>query len=251
MACPESLRTQSYFDGALEGDAASEAARHVESCADCTKLLHDLEAMHSAIRSHATYYHAEPALRARVRTRLDSAASSGAGWFALRARQFWTGVVSGGLATAAAAAVAFMLLLPSDADEVIADVSAAHARSLIGSHVIDVASSDPDVVKSWLKRRGQLAPPVGDFSREGYRLVGARADYVYEGGAGVAVYRHGNHIVNVFAWATDEDQDLPDSASSSGTNIVFWKKGNIVYCAVSNLAMNDLKSFSARLQQQA
>ena len=251
MACTEQLRTQSYFDGALEGETAQEAARHIESCADCTKLLHDLEAMHSAIRSHATYYRADPSLRARVRTSLDSKSSSGAGWFALRARQFWAGVMSGGLATAAAAAVAFMLLLPSDADEVIADVSAAHARSLIGSHVIDVASSDPDVVKGWLKHRGQEAPPIADYASQGYRLIGARADYVYEGGAGVAVYRHGNHIVNVFAWATDEDQDLPESASSGGNNIVFWKKGNVVYCAVSNIAMNDLKSFSARLQQQA
>ena len=251
MGCTEQLRTQSYFDGALEGDAAREAARHIESCADCTKLLHDLEAMHSAIRSHATYYRAEPALRARVRSSLDSTASSGAGWFALRARQFWTGVASGGLATAAAAAVAFMLLLPSDADEVVADVSAAHARSLIGAHVIDIASSNPAVVKRWLARRGQLAPPVADFAGEGYHLIGARADYVYEGGAGVTVYRHDNHIVNVFAWATDEDQDLPQSASNAGYNIVFWKKGNVVYCAVSNIAMNDLKSFSARLQQQA
>ncbi len=64
----------------------------------------------------------------------------------------------------------------------------------------------------------------------------------------MAVYRKGNHVVNVFAWATDEDQGLPDKASNAGYNIVFWRKGNVVYCAVSNLAMDDLKSFTDRLR---
>lgn len=252
MACTESLNTQSWFDGALDANAAREAARHIETCPECTKLVSELQELRTTIRTNATYHRADPALRARVFAGLDKAAAKAdpLSWFAWRARQFWAGALSGAVAAGAAAAVVLMLLLPSDADEVIADVSAAHVRSMIGTHLTDVASNDPAVVKRWLTRHGELAPPIADLSSKGYRLIGGRADYVYEGGSGVAVYRRDGHVVNVFAWSTDEDQDLPQSASNAGYNIVFWKVGDVVYCAVSNLAMNDLKSFSAALRGQ-
>ncbi len=244
MPCSEALRTQSYFDRALEANELREAEAHIQGCAECAKLLRDLETMHRAMRESASYHRASPALRARVAAALDSEKSASAPWFAFRSRPFWTGAVSGALSAAAAAAIALMVLLPSDADEVLADVTAAHMRSLVGTHLVDVASNDADTVKPWLMHHAGIAPPVADFSGKGFRLIGGRADFVYEGGAGVTVYRHGTHVVNVFAWTAKEDEDLPESASNDGINVVFWKKDGVIYCAVSDLSVEQLKSFT-------
>ncbi len=38
MNCPETLRTQAYLDGEMDGARATEAERHIEGCAECQAL---------------------------------------------------------------------------------------------------------------------------------------------------------------------------------------------------------------------
>jgi anti-sigma factor RsiW len=63
MSCPELLRTQAYLDGELEGVAASEAERHIETCAECKQASVDAAQLSDAIRSDAMAYRAPEALR--------------------------------------------------------------------------------------------------------------------------------------------------------------------------------------------
>lgn len=253
MACNETAQTQAYFDGALDRDAARAVETHLETCADCAELLRTLEALRQATRTKAAYYPADDALRARLGEALDRAEPRRGRVvpFLRPTRQFLTGAVSGAAAASLAATLAFLLLIPSDVDEIAGDVVSAHVRSQIGAHLVDIASSDRGALLDWLRSHAGLAAPVADLAREGYTLAGARADYVYGTSSAVSVYRHGHHVVNVFAWAERENENLPESASANGYNIVFWKKGNIVYCAVSNIALADLENFTARLRAQA
>jgi anti-sigma factor RsiW len=253
MACSEALRTQSYFDGAVTGDEAREVERHIAGCADCTRQLRELEMLRKAIRADASYHRADASLRAKIADVLDAEPVHRSTiitptW---SGKPFWAGLASGVGATAAAAAVAFFLLIPGDAGEIADAVTGAHLRSLMGNHLLDVASNDPRVVGPWLAHHTSVAPQPVDLSAKGYVLAGAREDYLYDSGAGVTVYRHGNHVVNVFAWTPGEDVDLPQSATDNGYNIVFWRKGNVVYCAVSSIAMNDLVMFADDLKARA
>jgi anti-sigma factor RsiW len=120
-------------------------------------------------------------------------------------------------------------------------------RSLASEHLIDVASSDRHTVKPWLATHADLSPPVADFSRQGFKLIGGRVDFLEGQRAAVTVYRHGAHIVNVFAWADYEDR-LPDFATRNGYHIIAWKSGNLTFCAISDTAVDDILTLSRLLK---
>ncbi|MEJ0043660.1 MAG: hypothetical protein WDM81_16200 [Rhizomicrobium sp.] len=146
-----------------------------------------------------------------------------------------------------AASLAFALILPPASDALIADVTNAHLRSIASGHIIDVASTDRHTVKPWLASHADLSPPVGDFSREGFTLVGGRVDFVDGARAAVSVYRHGAHVINVFAWP-NYDERLPDYASRNGYHIVFWRQGDLTFCAISDIALDDMLALSRLLK---
>ncbi len=91
---------------------------------------------------------------------------------------FWLGAGSGAGGMAIAAALAFFLFLPTNA-VVVSDLAEAHQRSLVGEHLIDVASSDHHTVKPWFAGHSDVSPPAEDFKADGFTLVGGRADYVH------------------------------------------------------------------------
>lgn len=236
MTCPESMRVQAYLDGETANAAAVET--HVDTCAECAKLRDDVAALRAAMRSELSYHRAGSALRGSLLKALDQEEGRRAWPFSLPGL-FWTGAFSGAIATACAAAVAFLLVLPSGSSLAVNDVTEAHLRSLMPGHLIDVVSSNRHTVKPWFAGRTDVSPPVADFSREGYALLGGRVDYVDGRRAAVIVYRHGAHIINVFAWPTG-GAAVPGFATHNGYHLVSWKSGNVAYCAISDTAVDEL-----------
>jgi anti-sigma factor RsiW len=241
MACPETLRVQAYFDGELDASAAADIERHVQACCECGALLRSLEAVRGAMRQHARYDRASPQLKSRVARALDHEAGN---LWSLegslqRGRQFWLGAASGVAATALAASLAFLLLLPPASGQLVNDVMGAHLRSLMENHLIDVVSSDQHTVKPWFAGHADVSPPTADFPKEDYRLAGGRVDYVDGHRAAVLVYRHGAHTINVFSWARSGDS-LPNIVTRNGYHAVFWRSGDLVFCAVSDTALDEL-----------
>jgi anti-sigma factor RsiW len=91
---------------------------------------------------------------------------------------------------------------------------------------------------------------VADFDQQGYRLIGGRADYFDHQRAAVVVYQHGSHVINVFSWAADQ-QGVPSNTTRNGYHMAFWKAGNLVYCAVSDTAWDELLRLVRLLQELA
>jgi len=246
MPCDRSRQVEAYLDGELDAADALALESHVEGCAECRALLADLTAMRRALREDATYHRADASLRRRIDAALDAEAPRRAvrtPWF----RTVWAGAAGGALTTAMAASLAFFLLMPAETDPLITDITNAHLRAIASEHLIDVASSDRHTVKPWLAAHADLSPPVADFSREGFKLIGGRVDFLEGVRAAVTVYRHGGHIVNVFAWS-NYDEDLPDFATRNGYHIVFWKSGNLVFCAISDTSIDDILHLSRLLK---
>jgi anti-sigma factor RsiW len=260
VQCAESLRVQAYFDGEVDALSAAEIERHTERCPECREQLQDLERIRTAMRENLSGERADPALRARIARALDQeirsqereAASqrAGASGRGRRAGQpFWLGLLSGIGGSAIAAAVALTLWLPTASNAFLDDLAAAHVRSLMPQHLIDVVSSDRHTVKPWFSGHTDVSPAVVDFAAQGFRLVGGRADYLDHQRAAVVVYQHGEHIINVFSWSAGT-RSLPKTTTRDGYRMLFWRVGDLEYCAVSDTGWDELSELARLLQSQ-
>jgi anti-sigma factor RsiW len=252
VRCAESLRVQAYFDGEIDAVSAADIERHTEHCAECRALLQDLAQMRTALRRDLPYARTPPELRARIMRALDQESAVNAprpyrrGRATGRARPFWVGAVSGVGSTAFAVTVAFFLLAPPLTSPLVDNLVGAHVRSLMPTHLIDVASTDKHTVKPWFAGHTDVSPVVADFEQQGYRLIGGRADYVDHQRSAVVVYQHGPHVINVFTWATD--QGVPHNATRNGYHLAFWKAGDLGYCAVSDTGWDELLGLAKLLR---
>jgi anti-sigma factor RsiW len=250
MECNDALRVQAYFDGELDASASVAVEQHLKICSACADLLGTLQATSSAIRGQGAYHRASPALQSAIAKSLGRDAGPQklrTSAFA-RGKPFWSGAASGVAATTLAAALAFFVMLPPAVDPLVNDIMNAHLRSLMANHLYDVASSDQHTVKPWFSGHADVSPPAVDFPKEDYRLIGGRADYVDGRRVAVVVYRHGAHIINVFAWAQNGGA-LPDMVTRSGYHEVFWTSGNLAFCAVSDTALDELLGLTRLLKE--
>lgn len=248
MLCNETQRVQAYFDGELDGSASAVIEQHLPHCAECAALLRDAQSARDAIREHVSYYRVSPDLRGRVLQSLTrESASAEPRRFALRDSRFWLGAVAGFLPAVAAAALLIVFNSAPASDQVAADLVNAHLRSLVATHLIDVASSDQHTVKPWFAGHADVSPPAPDFPQSDYRLIGGRADYVDGHRSAVVVYRHGAHIINVFAWPGGGDTP-PQLTTRNGYHIACWRNGDLALCAVSDTAVDELLTLTRLLK---
>jgi anti-sigma factor RsiW len=252
MQCPEALRVQAYFDGEVDAVSAADIEQHIEGCGECRALLEELERTRTALRRDLTDFRASPALRARITAALNEESSAraperSAAASSRRTTPFWMGVMSGLGASAVAAALVLLLFTPLLSKPLIDELVGAHMRSLMPAHLIDVESTDKHTVKPWFAGHADVSPLVADFAAQGYRLIGGRADYLDHQRAAVVVYQHGPHVINVFSWAA-KGRGLPKSANRDGYHLLFWRTGDLEYCAVSDTGWDELQGLVQLLE---
>lgn len=244
MTCLELLRTQAFLDGELDSAAAAQAERHIESCAECQAFCADAATLSDAIRDQATRYVTPDLVRARIMKELKAESAK-----PTPRRGFWSGVAGGVGISALAAAIAFFAVLPPSAEMLAQSVTDAHTRAMMNGETIQVASSSHHTVKPWFAGRIALSPPVADFQNEGFTLTGGRIDKIAGHRAAVVVYSHGKHQIDLFVWA-DRGSNLPNESTSRGYHVVFWKKADLDFAAVSDTDKTELKKFVALVQAE-
>ena len=246
MGCAETLRTQAYIDGEVDGAGAEAVARHIKGCPDCQAICADAAALSDAIRDQAARHRAPTALRLRVERMLADEAATGS---ASRAnarravrRGFWFGAGAGAGLTGLAAGLALLLTLPPSGAGLSASLIDAHTRAMMTGREIEVVSSDHHTVKPWFAGRVEVSPPVTDFATQGFNLIGGRLDHIAGVRTAVVVYRHGRHAIDLFVWA-DRGARLPGSGLRHGYRSVLWKSGDLDFAAVSDMQPTELAAF--------
>ena len=242
-----------YIDGELAAEKAAEVERHLEGCEACRALVEGERRVSVAVRHHGERFRAPAHLKARVLSEVERRSRRsgwsdlrmlGTGWnpVALAASLLLTVVVSSG------ATVAYLTRSAEESKApLVQEVVSGQIRSLMADHLTDVASSDQHTVKPWFNGKLDFSPPVIDLTSEGFPLVGGRLDYLDHRQVAALVYRHRQHLINLFIWP-EAGEEAAQAAAQQGYNVLYFKHGGMEYWAVSDLNPTELKDFIAHLK---
>jgi anti-sigma factor RsiW len=261
---------QGYVDTELDLASVMAVDQHLQSCMACKKIYDQYSALRSAVRQHTSYYTAPVALGGRIRAKMGRPATHARArtdkhrpqWFQLgqwlqlgtavaatvvKDRSRWLQLGTAVAATAAVTWMAGLQLNSPSQDEVISEqVIAGYARSVLTSHITDVATSDRHTVKPWLSGKLDFSPPVTDLTTAGFPLVGGRLDYLDNRPVAALVYRHRQHLINLFVWPYSKS-DKPaamQTLSKHGYHLLHWADAGMTYWAISDVDPADLKTFA-------
>jgi anti-sigma factor RsiW len=242
VTCPDvQVLLRGYLDGELDLVSSLALERHLQDCPACGEAHQRLRALQGALRAAPLRWEAAPSLEGRVRSVLRESGRPPLRVVLSRKRL--------GLAAAAALlalvgwALARTWTAPSADDLLAQQVIAAHVRSLLAEHRVDVPSSDRHEVKPWFQGRLDFPPQVPDLEAEGFRLVGGRLDYLGERTVAALVYQRRKHVISLFTWPGDGDQ-APRAATRQNQHVVRWAQGGMNYWAVSDLNPEELWQFT-------
>lgn len=246
MNCEDSQRLiAAYSDGELDLVRSLEVEEHLRSCDSCAAARENLQALKQA--AHSAYFRAPDGLQESVLAAVRASEPIPQNVMARRAPRFW---ITTGLGLAAGVLLGFFAgqIRVRDASEqsLLAALTDSHVRSLVGTHLTDVISSDQHTVRPWFEGKLDFAPPVADLSGQGFLLVGGRAEYIDGRSAAALVYERRKHFINLFVWpAAAGSQEMKGEKPQRGYNIVRWRAGGMNYSAVSEIAEDDLRKFAA------
>lgn len=239
-----------YIDHEIDPVTASAIEQHLHSCDACRQEYELQSSLHAAVAHHADYYPAPSALAARIRARID--AKAGTVTATPRANWQWLRLGAAVAVTAIVTWVATAQLDGMRQDNVIAEqVIAGHARSLLTNHLTDVASSDQHTVKPWLSAKLDFSPPVVDLTADGFPLAGGRLDYLDNRPVAALVYRHRQHVINLFVWPTAKTSasSAMKTLSRQGYNVLHWARADMTFWAISDLNQDELDAFALALSK--
>jgi anti-sigma factor RsiW len=234
-----------YVDDELPTEARQATLSHIDGCPDCRKLAAEELGWHKAVRQAGTYHRAPDALRRRVEqiARRNRSPGFGIRPWAMAASVLLAIVLSSG-------GTAFWMNSRESEQSLTGEMVDSHVRSLLASHLTDIASSDQHTVKPWFHGRLDYAPPVIDTTAEGFPLVGGRLDYVGHRLVSALVYRRDKHPINLFVFPTQEPDGMSGAMTRNGYNILHWTARGFAFWAVSDLNAAELRDFEKVIERQ-
>ena len=239
MNCSREL-IAAYLDEELDAVQQTEVERHMTGCRSCADAYARLSGQKAEIRATAPHYRAPRELHASIRAGLRRVDAARPG----RAQEMrWRGL--------AIAASVFLVVSVSwnaiewrsrtAANDLAGTVLTDHIRSLIGTHLVDVPSSDQHTVKPWFAGKLDFSPDVKDLEAQGFPLVGGRVEYLEGRRVAALVYHRRQHVINLFVWPGGSSAEA--AVSRNGYNVRHWAAGGMTYWAVSDVSATDLASF--------
>jgi len=244
MNCHEATPlAQAYSDGELDLVRSLELEEHLKNCPACSQAYKQVQVLKRVFASADLYHYAPTRLGSQIRASIGRKEQP-----KVSALSGWWKFLKPALPALGVASLALLLIPalsgPSTADRLGQEVISCHVRSLMLDHRTDVASSDQHTVKPWFQGKLDFTPPVSDFAEQGFPLEGGRLDYLQGHPAAALVYRHREHIINLFVWPAENGPEGAHRTSvRKGFNLVHWIDHGMNFWAVSDLNRGDLGKF--------
>lgn len=235
-----------YADGELDALSAAKLETHLQSCAECAARVATLRANRKVLAEALDPGPAPEALRARIARQTSGGARfAGLSPIGLEAGRMAAAVL---LTAILSAGVTGAVLHRGAAQRAGDELLDAHARALEPGRLYDVASTDKHTVKPWLDARLDFAPPVEDFSAQGFPLLGGRIDHVNGRRAAVLVYGRRKHLIDVFVEPSGGLK--PAEVHSRGLSVIAWRSNGFDWQAVSDVDRRELAQLRRLIEQE-
>ena len=250
MKCEESHHfIDTYLDGELDFAQQVELEQHLANCPSCQSLLEERRAFRAFFVAAVNEYKAPAQLEAKVLAAVRREPAKERFSFFRQPWIYATAVV------AISVCLALRILFPDAEKEFSREAVLLHSRSLSTSHLVDVASPNPVVVKPWLTARLDFAPPLVGSPAAGFSLVGGRVAEIENRSVATLVYKHDQDVVSLFCWPPDKEHLATSERAIDGYRVSTWSNGQCNYVLVSKLsdqAMHDFTdSFRVQIQSGA
>jgi anti-sigma factor RsiW len=241
-------------DNELDAANALAIEDHLKSCPACAAAFAEILRHKDLFKDDGLRFRAPESLRARVEEMIAAEGGAGAETKApAKVTQIAGGRFRFGRAASAfslvalAASLILFVSIPRQAPGLGDELVSAHVRSLLVSHLTDVASSDQHTVKPWFLGKLDFAPPVIDLAQLNFPLQGGRLDYIGGRVVPALVYRRRGHVINLFIWPQRKMEGAPQTLD--GYHIVSWVQDDFAFAAVSDLNLAELQTFQHDLQK--
>lgn len=239
MNCSREL-LEAYMDEELDPAASASVEEHLSTCQGCSEAYSRLQTQRASIRAAAPYYMAPPQLAQSIHDALrrDIKPAGNVPWR-------WLAIA----ATVLLAVSVSWNFRAVRSDLVAQNIVSDHIRSLIGTHLLDVPSTDQHTVKPWFNGKLDFSPEVKDFAAQGFPLIGGRLDYLMDRPVAALVYGRRQHYINVFTWPDDSSSTAEGKYARNGYAAIHWVHGPMTYWAVSDISAKELAQFKDLYQQ--
>ncbi len=249
-----------HLDGELDLATDVEVQRHIEDCARCVGEYAALRSMRMRLRDEDFRFDVPEALKERIRRAIPtpetlalprlSAYQAQRGPWMTRAIRFAIPMAIGAML---ALIIVPRAMSPSADQRLAIEVVTSHVRSLMAEHLMDVASTDQHTVKPWFNGKLDFSPPVTDFAKQGFPLVGGRLDYIDGRPVAALVYQRNKHVINVFMWPRIRvgSSGIRKIETENGYNVDQLIVAGMNCWVVSDLNRQELDKFAALLRTEA
>ena len=251
MNCQETQEIiHGYLDGELDVVHNLAVGQHLQECGMCARSLRGMQSLRKVMSGGSLYFDAPRGLEKRLRSAVRQASKAESPRWSWRWDWRWTRVLAPLAAAALVLLIAMPLVMPtSTEDRLSQEIVSSHVRSLMASHLTDVASTDKHTVKPWFNGKVPFSPPVIDLADQAFPLIGGRLDYVENHPVAALVYQHRKHFINLFTWPSIRVSSTPEEfRTQQGYNSFHWSQDGMEFWAVSDMNQADLKNFEQLLR---
>jgi anti-sigma factor RsiW len=232
-----------YIDLELEPQQAADLVSHARRCPRCAAAIIERQRLRSALIAGMKFHAVPPRTLETIQQAI--APSNARPAYSPAPRWAWASLAACLVLTGALVwSIVSPYQVKSDREQVVHEAVSAHIRSLMGTHLADIAASDQHVIKPWFAGKLEFAPKVVDFASDGFSLTGGRLDYVAGRPAAAVVYVRRAHVINLFSCPDPSvTANEPRSSTDRGYSAISWSETGMRHCAVSDINEDELKRF--------